>query len=392
MRRTLKILHLASFVGNVGDTVNHLGFRHWFEALLDNQHVTWTNLEIREFYWKNKSWDDDLIALINTYDLLVVGGGNYLELWVKDSPSGTSIGFTMDQLQAIDVPVFFNALGFDTHQGVYGDNAGNAKNLLSYLTHDPKRMITVRNDGAKKNLTELYGSDFSDLIPMCPDGGFFVDLDSVVVTGNSVQDSEETVIAINLACDMEDVRFKNYSDGSSRGFIEELAAALTAVSRKNDNLKFVFISHVFSDLWSTFQVLKLLPDKVRRKNVRVSAYDRADSSVVDIINEYRNADLVLASRFHSNVLALALNKLVIPLVNYPQISNLYADVDLSDLAFDVSLPGFEVALGNLIGCKVDATQLDYDAHVLNAGLLESRLAVEAACKKWLTDNNIIGIR
>lgn len=387
--RTVKILHLASFVGNIGDNVNHLGFRRWFEALLNNQRIIWTDLEIREFYWKNKSWDDDLIALINTYDLLVIGGGNYLELWVKDSPSGTSIGLTMDQLKAIKVPVFFNALGFDIHQGVYGDNAEKAKNLLSYLIHDPKRMITVRNDGAKKNLTELYGSDFSDLIPMCPDGGFFIELESLVGAGNSFYDSKETVIAINLACDMEHVRFKNYSDSSSKGFIEEFAAALTAVSRKKDNLKFVFINHVFSDLWSAFQVLKLLPDEVRRKNVRVSAYDRADSSVTNIINEYHNADLVIASRFHSNVLALSLNKLVIPLVNYPQISNMYADVNLPDLAFDVSLPGFDLALGNLICCKVDATQLDYDAHLLNASLMKSRLAVEATSKKWLIDNNII---
>ena len=392
MRQGLRILHLASFVGNVGDTVNHLGFRHWFERLLGETLVLWADLEIREFYWKKKSWNDELIALINTYDLLVIGGGNYFELWVQDSPSGTSIGFTLEQLQEIEIPVFFNSLGFDTHQGVYGDNAEKAKSLLHYLMCDPKRLVTVRNDGAKRNLETLYGPEFAELIPMCPDGGFFVGLDMVAMTQRSETDCQETVIAINLACDMENVRFKNYPNCSSAEFVEEFASALTMVIAKNSNLKFVFISHVFSDLWPIFQVLRCLPDEFRRKNVRVSPYDRADISVDNIISEYHNADLVIASRFHSNVLALALEKQVIPLVNYPQIQNLYSDVKLPKLPLNVATPGFGENLSNLIGHKIEASKLDYDSHKIKSELSESRLVAEKLCKEWLIDNDIVEAR
>ena len=44
----MKILHLASFTGNIGDNANHSGFRYWFEKY--NDEAEWTELEIREFY------------------------------------------------------------------------------------------------------------------------------------------------------------------------------------------------------------------------------------------------------------------------------------------------------------------------------------------------------
>ena len=30
----MKIIHLASFNGNVGDNINHAGFRPWFQRLI----------------------------------------------------------------------------------------------------------------------------------------------------------------------------------------------------------------------------------------------------------------------------------------------------------------------------------------------------------------------
>ena len=78
----LKILHIASFSGNIGDNANHMGFRPWFEALAGAP-VSWTRLEIREFYWRERQWDAALVDFINTHDLLVIGGGNYFELWVE---------------------------------------------------------------------------------------------------------------------------------------------------------------------------------------------------------------------------------------------------------------------------------------------------------------------
>ena len=36
------VLHIASFTGNIGDNANHLGFRSWFETLVENK-IQWND-------------------------------------------------------------------------------------------------------------------------------------------------------------------------------------------------------------------------------------------------------------------------------------------------------------------------------------------------------------
>ena len=50
-RRTLKVLHVASFIGNIGDSANHLGSKYLREKYLSFDFKI-TQKEIREFYWK----------------------------------------------------------------------------------------------------------------------------------------------------------------------------------------------------------------------------------------------------------------------------------------------------------------------------------------------------
>ena len=64
MSSHLRILHLASFTGNIGDNANHMGFRPWFENQVGVP-IAWTDLEIREFYWGERQWDATLAELIN---------------------------------------------------------------------------------------------------------------------------------------------------------------------------------------------------------------------------------------------------------------------------------------------------------------------------------------
>ena len=389
MKNNIKILHLASFIGNIGDNVNHLGFYNWFQKLIPNKEISWTELEIREFYWKNKKWDNSIVAYFNEFDLVVIGGGNYLELWVDDSPTGTSIGLSIEQLELIKTPIFFNALGFDIHQGVNSNNDSKAKKLLDYIFSKSNRMITVRNDGAIENLKTLYGSEYSQSIPMCPDGGFYIHKDNSNILTSAKNNSNELNLVINLACDMESVRFKNFPNESSELYLKEISSSLAEVVKKFDNIKLIFAIHMYSDLWSTYQVLKNLPDNVRRKQVKVCSYDKPSISVGEIIDVYKNADLVIASRFHSNVLALAMGKKTIPLVNYPQISNLYKDIRLSELSFDVSNPGFGKSLTRLIMHKVKLDKADYDYKALNKMLENSRIEIEEICSKWLQINKLI---
>jgi hypothetical protein len=123
------VLHIASFTGNIGDNANHLGFRSWFETLVENK-IQWNELEIREFYWKNKFWDKEFVKYANNFDLIIIGGGNYFELWVEKSPTGTSIEIEPDLFKKIERPVYFNALGVDPGQGASEFQLRSSKLLL----------------------------------------------------------------------------------------------------------------------------------------------------------------------------------------------------------------------------------------------------------------------
>ena len=105
----INILHIASFTGNIGDNINHIGFRPWLEKLIGLE-VLWTSLEIRKFYWNQTNWDQSFVDYANSFDLVVIGGGNYFELWVDKSPTGTSIEIEPFLFEKIKTPVFFNAL------------------------------------------------------------------------------------------------------------------------------------------------------------------------------------------------------------------------------------------------------------------------------------------
>lgn len=129
--KKLKTLHLASFNGNIGDNANHNGFYKHLESL--DYEFEIDELEIREFYWKQRSFDESFVELVNSYDLLIVGGGNYFELWVEDSPTGTSISIELELLKKINTPILFNALGVDPGQGASEANIQKFRDFLDVL-------------------------------------------------------------------------------------------------------------------------------------------------------------------------------------------------------------------------------------------------------------------
>lgn len=74
-----KILHVASFVGNIGDNASHMGLHNILKSIVKIP-FTIDEMEIRRFY-KNYNlpdkmmFDSQFVHLANCYDLLIIGGG-----------------------------------------------------------------------------------------------------------------------------------------------------------------------------------------------------------------------------------------------------------------------------------------------------------------------------
>ncbi len=327
MKKKLKVLHIASFMGNVGDNANHKGSKYLRDTFLDFEFEI-TKKEIRSFYWGEWKFNSHLfVKEANLYDLIMIGGGNYFELWVQDSETGTSIDFGLNYLQQIKPPILFYSLGCDIGQGVPEGNINKFKVFLDYITTNSCRyFVSVRNDGSLANIKSLYGSKYDEKISEITDGGFFTyvkDIEHFEIEKYKIN------ILINIAGDMLDIRFPNNGVKISYDiFKRNLAKMIEELCEEyQNNLNFIFVPHIFRDIKTIYDVMDVINDKIRRNYIKVAPYLLGDRGHDYIFSLYNQSDLVLGMRFHSNVCSYALRKNVIGLLNYVQIKNLYRTID-----------------------------------------------------------------
>lgn len=345
----LRVLHVASFSGNIGDNANHAGFRRWFEGLAGGP-ALWTEFEIRDVYRGLRAFDEAFSAEANDHDLVVVGGGNYFELWVENSPTGTSFSISDEAWAALRVPVLFNALGVDAGQGVPALSRERFERFLAKVFASDQYLLSVRNDGSAATLSRVVEALPLDRVIRLPDAGFFADYPSSAVQGLA---KSGPAIGINLAGDMLDRRFPGGERNSYEAFLDGFAGFLGEVDGAFPGARFVFFPHIFRDLKVYADLLAILPDTLRRRNCRVEPYDVGDDAAREIFSTYRRCDVVLGMRFHANVVAIGGDIPVIGLSCYDQIRLLYEEFDRDDLAVDVQKPAFEAQLLSLTRAAIE---------------------------------------
>ena len=331
--KKINVLHLASFDGNIGDNANHDGFYRKLRALGSYEFV-FTQLEIREFYWKKKYFDESFVSLVNEYDLLIVGGGNYFELWVEDSHTGTSIALELNLLDEIKTPILFNSLGVDPGQGASEKNIKKFERFLSKLI-ERNELVSVRNDGARKNIFKHIDKYFHDKFIYTLDAGFFCEVDEP-----SNYYKGRNYIAINIANDMHESRFVSTS---YEQFLQTFANFAKAVLAQNSELELVFVPHIYRDLRFITDFLEFIPDEYRRRRISVTSLLHGDEGFKEVMSVYKGANLVIANRFHANVCPIGMGVPTIGLFNYVQIESLYEElnskqyVDVDKADFDKDL-------------------------------------------------------
>lgn len=339
---SLRILHIASFSGNIGDNANHIGFRGWLQGLTDRP-VVWTELEIRQFFWRERVWDAALVDHVNSFDALVIGGGNYFELWVENSPTGTSIAIEPELWKQIRVPVFFNALGVDPGQGVPEACRQRFGAFLDTLLDDDRILVSVRNDGARKNLADHIGKAQADAVLHAPDNGFFAGFTAAAEIPLFSDNRVARLITLNLASDMADIRFGAFAGGID-GFVTEIARAIEDLSRRDQSIGFLFAPHIFRDLDVVNRVIDRLPDRLRRTRIAQTPYGTGDNAARAVFSYYAASDVCVGTRFHANVVPIGNLRQTLGLVCYQQISALYDEVGQPDRCINVSAPGFQEML------------------------------------------------
>lgn len=103
------------------------------------------------------------------------------------------------------------------------------------------------------------------------------------------------------------------------------------------HLHIVLMPHVWTELEDFSRILSLLDDKYRRNNISVSPLLQGELGTYYNASIYKHAEFVIASRFHSNIVSMALGKKVIGLSQTTRIPNLYKSLGIE--RYCVSLQG-----------------------------------------------------
>ncbi len=334
--KPLRVLHVASFTGNIGDNANHLGLRRLLEENLGCA-IDYSEFEMREVYWGQRRFDADFARLANQHDLVMFGGGNYFELWVEHSATGTSIDISREVLDAITTPVVFNALGVDPGQGASDQALTRFRLFLDYVMAREGWLLSCRNDGSMQTLRSLVGERYAEAFFHLPDYGFFRPHEHHF---HAELNPDARNAVVQLAGDMPEVRFADRSAGrlDLSGFISEITVTIEGLSAAGFHV--ILVPHIFSDLHLIDRVMQHLPDPLRRRCMSVAPYVTGFPGARYIFSLYRQADLVLGMRFHANVCAYAFDRPCIGLSSYRQIDELYRELQLDERLIDVRKMGF----------------------------------------------------
>jgi polysaccharide pyruvyl transferase WcaK-like protein len=323
----MNILHVASFTGNIGDNASHRGFARLLDGFFDGYTVT--RLEIRKFYQNythpdKHRFDADFVVYANGFDLLVIGGGGFLDYWVPNSASGTTIDMEPALLGKLTVPTLITSVGCAPHKAIPEGNIAKFRAFLDAALANPKLRIAVRNDGSVDAIRRDIGERYLSAIPEVLDHGFFYDTSvkpDILPRGDYV--------AVNITDDQ--IRMNS----TARGIIDhdryygELAASCRYIAQELE-LPLVFVPHIYSDLNAISQLLARLDDYTIREKISIAPCIQGDDSADWLFGIYKHSRLVMGTRLHANICSLAMGKTAIGLVALDRVKYVYEYFGLTE--------------------------------------------------------------
>lgn len=364
----ISVLHVASFQGNLGDHLNHQAFVEWFQDLLAPMTVEWTRIEIRDVWHSDRDLFSRISRVIENVDLIVFGGGNFWETWDETSGSGTSLNVTYDDLVRLGKPVFFNALGVEIARGVSTKASTVFPRDVIRMCSDDRFFVSVRNDGSLGNLRRL-GIEHPKVREL-PDHGIFASLEN---DASRKEFLDGKLIVLNLAVDMPEIRFRNWANPEE--FFASLGNVVTRLS-KDYNFELRFVAHVPSDVNAFCALADKLPMEIQRNRLSLRWHGGFHNPGMDFASHYLEADIILAQRFHANILAIRSLQEFLSISNHPQLIDFHREMGTNrsriiQLDNENSMQRLEIEIRNILAKSSQQ----------NPGRFESRESLRLASDK-----------
>ena len=271
----MRILHLASFHGNIGDWASHRGtyriLRKYYNCEIDR-------LEIRKFYKvydlpDKMEYNDNFVRLVNKHDMLVIGGGAYLDYFLDSSSNATTLDISKENLAKIKVPILIVSMGCLPRGGDY-----NYQRVREFLdTLKPRAHVFLRNDGSGKRFPDF---------PQVSDSGIFYAHNGKCGNGD--------YIAVNVATDLYE---------NPKLIVSEMARFIN-----NTHERVIIVPHNYHDFKTVGSVLNEVHYWDIAKRVSVAPYWQGIGGSEHLFSIYANSKQVVACRYHANLCSIAMGK------------------------------------------------------------------------------------
>ncbi len=343
----IKILHIASFLGNIGDNASHIGLYNIFDKLLDDYVVT--KIEIRKFY-KNYQKDDkqyfnqEFVDLINDFDLCIIGGGGFLDYWIPNSKTGTTIDIDPKLIKDIKTPTLFTSIGCNPHKEIPEGNIEKFRVFLDEAIKNKNIKIAVRNDGSVNSIKRDIGEKYLNFIDEILDHGFFYTIDSPM--GRII---DKKYIAINITNDQVLMKSELRSKIDMDIYHQELKATIKYIVNEL-KLHIVFVPHIYSDLKAISNLLDVIDDDIIRNHITIAPSIQGDHGANYLFSIYKNSEIILATRFHANVCNIAMGKKVIGLIALDRVEYLYQSIGIKNRTVLLDAR-FSEEIKNILDCS-----------------------------------------
>lgn len=332
----LKILHVASHVGNIGDDASHAGTRHILRHCLGP--VAIDTLDIRKTYDMYTlpdrfGFDLDFAERANRYDLVVIGGGAFLDFDIAGTRTGLMMDIEDAVFDALHTPLLVTSVGCHARHREDRGTRPRISALLNNLIERERCAVQLRNDGSMETVRDLIGEARACTIAEVLDSGFFYDND-----GLSYRASNAPYIVISTTDDQLKLRASGPSIDRDL-YLAEMRRFVETVIRETE-LNIAFALHIFSDIAAVSTLLEGINYYEVSRRVTIMPYAQHRFGADQIFSGYRNGEATIGMRFHANVCSLAMGKPTLGLIAAKRSAAPHETLGLDDGVVAVNEPGF----------------------------------------------------
>ncbi len=323
----MRIIHIASFKGNIGDVFNHEGFYSLFGNLFEESEVK--RVEIRDFYYNSSAqlkFDKSYAKEVNKYDLCIIGGGGFFDAYWERSLTGVTLDISDDFINDVTIPVWINAIGYHELPGTTNDFiCCKFRDFILKISAKKNWFLSVRKDGSYTRIINRYDKEFAALFYNSFDNAFY----NIIEFGDRTRFSKTNrrVIGINITNDL-------FSDDYNHGITSDqfnvlIVRFIKDISTQYDEI--VLLPHTPQDVILIGKILSLLPQEIVRNRIITSPFFANSEDGLSIYHKwYEKCDIIIGMRFHSCIMALVWGIPVIGLASHNQIEALFAEMNMQD--------------------------------------------------------------